>query len=149
MNSIKFKRPVPTNPLVNFIDDFFHKGMNELAHSDLSLSRPGVNILEHDDNFIIELAAPGLHKEDFDIKVNKDQLVVKVVQEAPSEENEKKGPKYRRREFNYNSFSRSFHLPQTVDKSAIDATYTNGILSIALNKKEEAKEKGPITVAIK
>ncbi len=149
MNSIKFKRPVPTNPLVNFIDDFFHKGMNELSQSDLSKSRPGVNILEHDDNFIIELAAPGLKKEDFDIKLDKDQLIVKVVQEETSEEVEKNEPKYRRREFNYTSFSRSFHLPQTIDRSAIDATYTNGILSIALNKKEEAKEKGPISVAIK
>ena len=149
MNSIRFRRPVPANPLTNMIDEFFNKGLNELAKSDLSLTRPSVNIIEKDDAFVIDLAAPGLDKKDFQIKVDKDQLNIKVVQTAEADASTENEPVFRRREFNYSTFNRSFHLPKTVDASSIDATYINGVLSVTLNKKEEAKEKEPITVEIK
>lgn len=152
MNKIRFNRPVQTNPLAAVLDDFFHKGFNELTNTNFSFNRPSVNILEQDDSFEVQLAAPGLKKSDFHIKVDKDQLIVKVVQEEKkSEENgdaENKGPKFRRREFNYNSFTKSFHLPETIDSEAIDASYVDGVLKITLNKKEEAKEKEPRTIAI-
>jgi len=149
MNFVRFNRPVPTNPFASAIDDFLNKGLNELAKSDFSLSRPGVNILEEDDSFIVELAAPGLEKSDFNIKVDKDQLVVKVTRKTEEDATDKEeSTKYRRREFNYSSFSRSFHLPDTIDTSTIDAVYESGVLKISLAKKEEAKEKEPRTIAI-
>lgn len=149
MNFIRFNRPVPTNPIASAIDDFFNKGLNELAKSDFSLSRPGVNILEEDDAFVVELAAPGLNKSDFDIKVDKDQLIVKVTNETDSTKEEtEESSKYRRREFNYSSFTRSFHLPETINTDTIDAAYESGVLKISLAKKEEAKEKEPRSIAI-
>lgn len=152
MNKIRFNRPVQTNPLASVLDDFFQKGFNELTNSNFSFNRPSVNIIEEDDAFEVQLAAPGLKKSDFEIKVDKDQLLVKVTQEEKkTEENgakEKKGPRFTRREFNYNSFAKSFHLPETIDSEAIDATYEDGVLKITLNKKEEAKEKEPRTIAI-
>jgi len=153
MNVRRFNRPVATNVLSSVLDDFFHKGLNELTNNNFSHNRPSVNILEQDDAFEVQLAAPGLKKEDFQIKVDKDQLIVSVSKEVATEtkdkENtEKEEPTFRRREFNFSSFSKSFHLPETIDSGAIDATYEDGVLKITLNKKEEAKEKEPRLIAI-
>ena len=149
MNFIRFNRPVQANPLTSAIDEFFQKGFSELANSNFSFNRPSVNIIEEDDAFQVQLAAPGLKKEDFNIKVDKDQLIVAVVPPAKEETEEKKDEKnYRRREFNFNGFTRSFHLPETINTDAIEATYIDGVLTIALNKKEEAKEKEPRMIAI-
>ena len=118
MNRIKFNRPIPANPFTTVLDEFFNKGLNELSKSTNTTSRPSVNILEKDDAFVVELAAPGLKKEDFHINLDKDQLVIKVEQkqeekaEAGDETNSEKEA-YRRREFNYSSFSRTFHIPET------------------------------------
>ena len=150
MNFIRFNRPVPANPLTSAIDEFFQKGISELTNSNFSFNRPSVNIIEEDEAFEVQLAAPGLKKEDFNIKVDKDQLIVAVAPSAKEEvtEKEKDEKKYRRREFNFNAFTRSFHLPETIDTDSIEATYVDGVLTIALNKKEEAKEKEPRLIAI-
>jgi HSP20 family protein len=145
----RFNRPVPANPLTTVLDEFFTKGLNELAGQNFSFNRPSVNIIENDDTFEVKLAAPGLKKEDFEIKIDKDQLLVKVSQVEESEDkNEEGNTKYRRREFNYGSFSRSFHLPETIDTEGIKAAYTDGVLTITLDKKEEAKPKEPQLIAI-
>ncbi len=150
--NIRFNRPIPANPISSILDDFFQKGINELTDSHFSFNRPSVNILEQKDGFEVHLAAPGLQKEDFEIKVEKDQLIVKVTKENNSEDvdnnDENNELKFRRREFNYNSFTKSFHLPKTIDSEAIGAAYADGILKITLNKKEEAKEKAPRTITI-
>jgi len=158
MNFIRFNRPVPANPLTSVIDEFFTKGLSELSGQSFSFNRPSVNIIENEDNFEVQLAAPGLKKEDFEIKVDKDQLLVKVApaqaseetkaEDKQGEENKEEGPQYRRREFNYGSFTRSFHLPETIETEAINASYTDGVLKITLNKKEEAKPKEPRLIAI-
>ncbi len=83
------------------------------------------------------MAAPGLNKEDFNISVEKNTLTINANKEANTEE----GNKYRRKEFSYLSFHRTFHLPNTIDSNAITAKYENGILQLTLSKKEEAKEK--------
>ncbi len=151
MNFIRFNRPVPSNPIASALDDFFQKGLSELAKTDFSHSRPGVNIIEQDDAFVVELAAPGLKKDDFEIKVDKDQLIVKVTNDKESTSEEETAgdiTTYRRREFNYSSFTRSFHLPESINTDSIDAAYESGVLKISLAKKEEAKEKEPRTIAI-
>lgn len=98
---------------------------------------PSVNIAEKESEFLIEIAAPGLKKEDFRIAVEKDELTVKVDKiEERGEEPALKS--YTRKEFNYNSFSRSFTLPESADQANIRAEYTDGILSLKICKKEEA-----------
>jgi len=103
------------------------------------VQNPSVNISESDDQFLIELAAPGLSKEDFELKIEKDLLTVSSKKEESSEE---KDGKFTRREFNFTSFTRSFHLPEIVDNDAIKASYSEGILKIQLPKNVELiKEK--------
>ncbi|WP_316836707.1 Hsp20/alpha crystallin family protein [Pedobacter nutrimenti] len=98
---------------------------------------PGVNILESDADYKIELAAPGLNKEDFQINLKKDTLSV-WAEKKVGEEDKKE---YTRREFDYFSFARSFVLPESVDGDKISAEYTNGILNITIGKKDESQSQ--------
>jgi len=95
---------------------------------------PAVNIKEENDKFVLELAAPGMKKDDF--KINLDNYQLTILAETKNEKKEKEDS-YTRREFVYNSFSRSFTLPKTIDIDKIKADYRNGILDIVLPKKEE------------
>ena len=99
---------------------------------------PAVNIHESDENFIVEVAAPGKSKEDFKIELDNDVLTISTEEKLEKETSEKSG-KYTRKEFSYSTFKRAFSLPETVDNSKISANYNNGVLEIALPKKEEAK----------
>ncbi|TAK33426.1 MAG: Hsp20/alpha crystallin family protein [Saprospiraceae bacterium] len=92
----------------------------------------------------MEVAVPGLAKENFEVKVENEMLVISACQESPKEE---KG-KYTRREFSFMGFERSFVLPDFVDAGAISATYENGILVVALPKKAEAKPLPARTIKI-
>ncbi|MFQ5448729.1 MAG: Hsp20/alpha crystallin family protein, partial [Saprospiraceae bacterium] len=96
------------------------------------------------DAFSIEVAAPGLAKKDFNVKVENEMLVISASHESQKEE---KG-KYTRREFSCMSFQRSFILPDSVDAAAINAKYENGILKVALPKKAEAKPLPAKTIKI-
>ena len=98
--------------------------------------KPAVNIVSTKDGFRIELAAPGLQKEDFQVKVEKDILTIKVEKEQPAPN---KGVQYQRREFIPAAFERVFRLPETTDSSKIDARYTNGILVLDLVNKPETQ----------
>lgn len=104
-----------------------------------------VNIKETPDAFSVDMAVPGLNKSNFHIDL--DNQVLSISAEI-TEENEAKDEKYTRREFGYSSFKRSFTLPETVDDSQIKANYQEGILSVYLPKKEEAKKKPPKRIAI-
>ena len=99
---------------------------------------PAVNIHESDENFIVEVAAPGKSKEDFKIELDNDVLTISAEDKIDKEASDKNG-KYTRREFSYSTFKRAFSLPDTVDSSKISANYNNGVLEIGLPKKEEAK----------
>lgn len=97
---------------------------------------PAVNISENEAGFDIELAAPGLNKEDF--KINLDKNLLTVSAEVKKDENVE-AKDYSKKEFGYQSFSRSFTLPDSVDQTKIEAAYNNGILTLTVAKKEEAK----------
>lgn len=99
---------------------------------------PAVNIKETDTSFGIELAAPGKKKEDFNIEI--DHNVLTISSEEKTEKEETEG-KYTRKEFSYSSFRRAFTLPETVNTENINATYENGVLHVALPKREEALSK--------
>ncbi len=97
---------------------------------------PAVNVAEYEQGFDIELSVPGFKKEDF--KINLDKNLLTVSAEIKQEEGVE-GKTYSKKEFGSNSFSRTFTLPESVDQNNIEATYINGILTLTVAKKEEAK----------
>jgi len=97
---------------------------------------PAVNISENDAAYLIELAAPGLQKSDFNIQVDKDLLTISVEKK---EEEAAVVKHFSKREFNFSAFNRSFTLPESVDYNNIDAVYTDGVLVVTVGKKEESK----------
>lgn len=107
-----------------------------------TFSNPAVNIIENLPSFVIELAAPGMHKENFSIEVEKDTLKIsaKSVLDEKTDSKENEDSQFRVREFNYKEFTRSFKLPENINAEDIHANYTNGILSITVPKVEEKKE---------
>lgn len=111
----------------------------------LNATLPSVNIKESNENFEVEVAAPGFGKDDFKIELNHDLLTISSEKKAESEKDEKQ---FTRREFNYQSFKRSFTLPDIVDSDKIEAMYENGILKVMLPKREEAKPKPAREIAI-
>lgn len=98
---------------------------------------PPVNVAETENEFHIEMAAPGLKKENFKINIEKDQLSISADHKVESHDTEVK--KYNRKEFDYTSFNRTFTLPESADHANIQAAYTDGVLFITVGKKEEAK----------
>jgi HSP20 family protein len=144
MNLVNYQ---PSKMLSNVFDEFFNRSLSDIVGSDFTFTQPSVNIVENDDFFDVEVAAPGLKKEDFNVEVNKNNLTISARKEEEKEETTE--GKVTRSEFNYSSFTRSFYLPETVDADKITATYHEGILRLQLPKKEEAKVKAPKTINIK
>jgi HSP20 family protein len=129
MNLVKFNQyPTFTDLLENIERNFLGRV------DENSGNIPAVNIKEGNDKFVLELAAPGMKKDDF--KINLDNYQLTISAETRDEKKEKED-NYTRREFVYNSFSRSFTLPKTIDIEKIKADYKNGVLNIVLPKKEE------------
>jgi len=115
--------------------------------SNTATTVPSVNVRENDDEYLVEMAVPGMKKEDFQIEVNNNVLTIRS--EVKNEQEKKEGETYTRREFSYQSFYRSFSLNHPeVDESKIKATYKDGILSVVLPKKEEAKPKPSRSIKI-
>jgi HSP20 family protein len=119
-----------------FIDVFDSIFNEQHANATTALRTPAVNIAESENGFDIELAVPGLKKDD--IKINLDKNLLTVSAEAKKEE-VAEGKKYNKKEFNFSFFSRTFTLPETVDYTKIEAEYIDGILKLTVAKKEEAK----------
>jgi HSP20 family protein len=127
----------------SLIDKFFESDLMDwntwnFAEADSTL--PAVNIKENDNEYLIEVAAPGLKKEDF--KVNYDNGRLTIASEKKQESEQKDGEKITRREFCYQSFQRSFSVSEDlVNADKISAKYDNGILYVTLPKREEVKPK--------
>jgi len=138
MTLVKFNSGKNGNVLSPFFNDVFDSFFNDSFVSDRLTSRvPAVNISETENEFHIELAAPGLKKEDF--RINLEDNILSISAEK-REENNEEGKKYNRREYSYSSFVRSFTLPEAADQNQIEAEYTDGVLKITAHKKEEAKK---------
>jgi HSP20 family protein len=108
---------------------------------------PATNIKEDDQAFRLEMAVPGRKKEDFAISLEKDILTVSTVKESNETSEGQKLEAFKIREFGLRDFSRSFSLPENVDKEAITAEYLNGILTIVIPKMEVVQNKKEIQVA--
>ncbi|MEZ5084301.1 MAG: Hsp20/alpha crystallin family protein [Bacteroidales bacterium] len=119
---------------------------NNSNFSNTNTTLPAVNIKETPDEYLIQVAAPGLDKKDFKINLENNQLTISSEkEEIKKEENEN----FMRREFSYQSFQRSFNLGENlIDGNKISAKYTDGILSIVLPKREEVKPKPPREIKI-
>lgn len=137
MTLVKFANGNKNNGLNPLFTDVFDSILNDRFFNDKYIAKtPAVNISESENAFEIELAAPGLNKEDFKISVEKNILTVAAEKKAETEVADKK---YSKKEFSYSTFTRTFTLPESVDHSKIDAAYTDGILKLNVAKKEEAK----------
>jgi len=149
MTYSKFNQ-VPASTSINkWIDTLFNTTLADAMGTDFTVSTPSVNIVEHDNQFVMQLAAPGLEKSDFNINIENDYLVISTEKKTEKEETGKDG-KFTRREFNYKSFKRSFQLDNNINREGITAAYENGVLNITLPKKEEtAKKPSSTTIEIK
>ncbi|HEY9195553.1 MAG TPA: Hsp20/alpha crystallin family protein [Mucilaginibacter sp.] len=137
MTLVKFNNGLRNNARAPFFNDVFDSILNDSFIGDKLVARvPAVNIAETENEFHVELAVPGLKKEDFKISLDKNILTVAAEKKS---ENVEEGKKISKREYSYNSFSRSFTLPESADQSKIEADYADGILKLTITKKEEAK----------
>ncbi len=137
---MKTKALARNNDLMPLFDDFL-RPWNDWFEGGSYLGRtfttPSVNIVEYKDDFKLSFAVPGMKKSDFKIDVTGNLLTISSEKEESKDE---KDENYSRQEYNYSSFTRSFTLPEEVNKEKIDATYVDGILKLVLPKKEEAKK---------
>jgi len=145
MSLVKFSNQMPS-----VFDRFFENDMFDWSNrnfSNTNTTLPAVNIKEDKDGFEVEMSAPGFEKGDFKIELNNSLLT--ISSEKKIENETKEGQQFTRKEFSYQSFSRSFTLPETVEGEKIKAKYENGVLSVSIPKKEEAKPKPVKQIEIK
>jgi HSP20 family protein len=117
----------------SFFDDDFFPVLNTRTSS-----MPAVNIREDEKRFTLDLAVPGIDKKELKIDINEDVLTISSETKNESEESR---DGYKRKEFSYSSFCRSFQIPENINKDKIEANYKDGILSVTLPKAEEEKHK--------
>lgn len=139
---MKTDRNFPSRP-GGLLDRFFNDDLMDWNFSNFAGSNsnmPAVNVKENDNEFVIEVAAPGMNKEDFRVNIDNDRLT--ISSEKKEENKDEENENFTRQEFSYQSFQRSFQLPDNVvDSDKIKANYKEGILNVVLPKKEEAKPK--------
>lgn len=127
----------------SILDRFFEGDWMDWSHNnfaDVNATLPAVNVEEHPDNYEIDVAAPGMKKEDFHLKIENGVLTISAEHKTEKHEEEKRN--FSRREFSYTSFQRSFSLPEElVNAENIGAKYADGILTITVPKREEVKPK--------
>jgi len=145
MSLVRFSNQVPSVFDRFFEGDLFDWSNRNFSNTNTTL--PSVNIKENSDEFKVEVAAPGFNKEDFKLELNHDVLTISSEKQIENET--KEDEHFSKREFSYQSFTRSFTLPHTVDNDRIDAKYDNGILHVNIPKKEESKPKPSRMIEIK
>jgi HSP20 family protein len=131
-----------------FLDEFFDENWSGIAnHADTGTKIPAVNIKEKDDLFEIQVAVPGMKRDDFRISVENNVLSISAEEKSTKEDKDDQG-NFTRKEFSFTSFRRSFSLPGSIEADDINAKYNSGMLKVMLPKKEEAKPKPPKQIRI-
>jgi HSP20 family protein len=145
MALIKWNNKDLESPSRNFMDGFFGRNISDFV-DDFAGTVPSVNIQETKDEVKLDVAAPGIRKEDFKVTLENDYLTISAEKQN---EVENKDENYNRKEFSYESFQRSFYLPENmVMADKIDAKYTDGILHLTIPKSEQAKAKEPKRIEV-
>ncbi len=126
-------------------DQFLNHDLHQLLGSDYRSSMPAVNVIENQASYEIEVAAPGLAKEDLQVSIEKDVLTISAEKKTSTEN---KNGNYLKREFSYHSFKRKFNVPEHADTNAIKASYENGVLKVVLPKKEKNDDNTSKTIAV-
>lgn len=125
------------------LTDFFNDFFENKAIDKVGITAPAINVLENDKEYKVEVAAPGMCKDDFKVHINKDgNLVIEMEKTncgCKGKDEDKKECRYLRKEFSYSKFSQTLLLPDDIDKEGIDAHVTNGILKISIPKLEKPK----------
>ncbi len=135
----------PNSPLVDLFDDLFGKDREEkMEHRNYDCA-PSTNIMETNEEFKLQMAVPGVKKED--IKIDLEKNVLNISSEKSTEESKTEDEKYTRREFAYGTFCRSFTLPETINADKIGAEVKDGILTVTLPKKAETKVSKQIKIS--
>lgn len=120
----------------NIINELMHSNVGDIVtQKNIRYTSPAVNVQETDEKFVLEMALPGLSKEDVSIQVKDDVLDISSKKEMDTESN------FRLREFNYGKFERKFRISDKIDQSKVDAQFVNGVLTLTLHKKEEQAPK--------
>ncbi|QNL52630.1 Hsp20/alpha crystallin family protein [Olivibacter sp. SDN3] len=137
------------NNFPSIFDDFLNQDLFNWGNANFSSTSttiPSVNVRETTDSYEVEMAAPGMKKEDFKVELDGNLLTISSSREQ-QEKKEDNG--YSRKEFSYQSFRRSFNFPKdVVDEDKIEAKYVDGLLRLTIPKKEEARRKGPRLINI-
>lgn len=142
MSLIKWNQPAKLLGRRNWIENFFAETDDFFRNFEWDKANdvPAVNVKEEKDFYMIEVAAPGMKKEDFKVEVDRGVLMISAQAEDKKEE---KTEEYRRQEFSFREFKRSFWLPENVKADVIEAHYENGLLKLKLPKLTELPaEKG-------
>ena len=128
--------PAFNNMVENFFndEDFFNNWK-------VATTVPAVNVIETDTGYNLELAAPGMQKEDFKVEIKNGMLTISA---ATKKETEEKKENYARREFSYSAFSRAFHLPENAVTEQVKAIYTDGVSKLTLPKTLVSKSEEPV-----
>ena len=127
------------------LTDFFNDFFENKALEKVSGTAPAINVLENEKEYKLEVAAPGMCKDDFKVHLNKDgNLVIEMEKkdcECKGKEEDKKECRFLRKEFSYSKFSQTLLLPDNADKEGIEAQVNNGILKVIIPKQEKAKNE--------
>jgi HSP20 family protein len=146
MSLVKFNtRPRFRTGFDDLFNDFFEGEFFPKTIASKMGTVPSANIIESKNGFKVELAAPGMSKEDFHVEIDDDLL---SIRSEKKDEKEETGDRYTKREFNYSSFVRSFRLPDHVKADEISASYADGVLTLDIPKLEAEVENKTRKIAI-
>ena len=136
MRQTKYNSFAPFRPfhVQNLLDEFSGWTIGDILGTENISTTPSINIIENDATYIIEVAAPGLEKIDFEVNIEDDNLIIAVSKNLETK-------KYKRREFTYSSFTRKFYLAEDINREEIDAKYEKGVLSVSLAKKVKTEDR--------
>lgn len=135
----------PTSPLADLFEDLFGDENKEKMERRNYECAPSTNILETEKEFKLQMAVPGVDKKD--IKIDLEKNILNISSEKSADKKESEAAKYTRREFTYGTFCRSFTLPETIDADKINAEVKDGILTVKLPKREEARVSKQIKIS--
>lgn len=129
------------NWLPSIFNDFFDTAWMEKTNA----TAPAINVIENEKDYCVEVAAPGMTKEDFNIHIDDDDNLVITMEKKDEKKEGRKNGRYLRREFSYSKFQQAMVLPDDVDRARISARVNNGVLEVELPKLPEEEKKSKVT----